>query len=40
MLVNRRTKPAKADIGRIVRLPGGDLQVRDEALRSALRRTG
>ena len=28
VLVNRRTKPAKADIGHIVRLPGGDLQVR------------
>ena len=28
--LNRQTKPAKADIGRILRLPGGDLQVRED----------
>ena len=28
--LNHQTKPAKADIGRILRLPGGDLQVRED----------
>jgi hypothetical protein len=27
---NRDTKPARADGGRIVELPGGDLQVRED----------
>lgn len=28
--MNHQTKPAEADIGRILRLPGGDLQVRED----------
>ena len=30
IVANRETEPAKADGGRIVDLPGGDLQVRED----------
>ena len=35
VLVDRATGPAKADIGRIVSLPGGDVQVREDGPRGA-----
>lgn len=34
VLVERETKPAKADIGRILELPAGDVQVREDGDRS------
>ena len=30
VVTNRETKSAKADVGRIIDLPGGDLQVRED----------
>jgi pimeloyl-ACP methyl ester carboxylesterase len=35
MVVDGQTKPAEADIGRVLDLPGGDLQVRDRGPRNA-----
>ena len=35
IVVSRETKPASADAGRIVELPGGDIQVREDGPRNA-----
>src|SRR2546426_10665266 len=35
VVTDNQTKPAKADIGRILDLPGGDLQVREDGVRQA-----
>ena len=35
VVMNRDTEPAKADAGRVIDLPGGDLQVREDGPRDA-----
>jgi hypothetical protein len=35
VVTDNETKDAKADIGRIIDLPGGDLQVREDGSRAA-----
>ena len=35
VVMDRETEPAKADVGRMIDLPGGDLQVREDGPRDA-----